>query len=840
MKECVLVHGEETCRDGSCSIEMSLGAMYELDVTPGTGVLVGLVDGSGQPLPVAGRSDTDGHMLGNWYVYCTIWPSTRLKGNEVRCNGMALGMLGRVEGSGNVAVVLGEKGELPFVRDECVSTVERVVVRVNAVLDPASDGDGTPQKQHHTPVSKPKSSKKSGRKFVHMSPSMRKSMQEDGIQQQVPSTPDLQKKDASRVLIDVDIIRKALEVGGTQLHSVLSSVVKKRLMDVWLIPGNVVPCRFLDACLAATVLLPGDVVSTHGVFRVGKETRVDIETLQTSPTGKRNVQDIGYAEEAVASVSENGSQAIETSVFQAAYAGYMSLKSVQHMLIGGMELYVSRLQKWISFPLKNYERFKEQGALPPTGVLLHGPPGTGKTLLARWIAHDANAKLFVINGSELMSEFLGESEKCLCAIFQAAIALSPSIIFIDEIDVLGPSREHSPGMSKTANRLVATLTGALDSLYGHAVMVVGATNRKDSLDESLRRPRRLDKELEIGVPNPEARFEILQSLLTSVQHEVEERDLMALSLKTHGYVGADLLSLCSEASMIALRRFVAQGSTPIVTLRDMEIALYHTKPSALREFATEIPNVSLSDVGGNHEIKQKLKEAVEWPIKLKDRLDALGAVPPKGILLYGPPGCSKTLLVKAIAGECRMNFFSVKGPEILSKYVGESEKALSNIFEKARKASPAILFFDEIDGLVGARSSQSSGAVDVSERILSQMLQEMDGIKGKDDQVVIIGATNRMDRLDKALLRPGRFDQTLNVGLPSSDDRLEILKIHLKNIPIDSSVSLEDIVRMTEGCSGADIASVCQKAAMHALCNASPAGIVTSVTQNDFNTVIKM
>jgi AAA family ATPase len=411
------------------------------------------------------------------------------------------------------------------------------------------------------------------------------------------------------------------------------------------------------------------------------------------------------------------------------------------------------------------------------------------------------------------------------------------VIFIDEIDVLGPSRDRSQGISKAASRLVATLAGELDSLYGYPVMVVGATNRKESLDESLRRPRRLEKEIEIGVPDPNARFEILDSLFGTIHNSLSAADIRDVATRAHGFVGADLRQLASEASMIALRRCVKDGADAVVTRKDVEVALYHTKPSALREFSSDIPNVRLSDVGGNADLKQKLREAVEWPIKFKDQLHSMGAVPPKGILLWGPPGCSKTLMVKAIAGECRLNFFSVKGPELISKYVGESEKAISNIFEKARKASPAILFFDEIDGLVGARSQKASDGVDVSERVLSQMLQEMDGVKVKDDQIVVIGATNRMDRLDKALLRPGRFDRILQVCLPDDNDRKEILSIHLRHIPLDNTVQMESLVKATEGCSGAEIASICQQAAMHALTSAALDMECTHVSQNDFDAV---
>ena len=535
---------------------------------------------------------------------------------------------------------------------------------------------------------------------------------------------------------------------------------------------------------------------------------------------------------------------------------------------------------WITYPLQNYEVFRDQGTLPPTvrlasrdsrlatrstvcpapsrpvishtivrfqGVLLHGPPGTGKTLLARWVARDAGAKLFIINGSEIMSEFLGDSERCLSAVFAAARALSPSIIFIDEIDVLGPSRSDV-NLSKTASRLVATLAGELDGIQGHPVMVVGATNRKEALDESLRRPRRLEKELEIGVPDPEERLHILEALLSHVSRDADVKGeaLKALALRAHGYVGADLLSVVSEASMIALRRHVSgvtrDANVPSdsnesieVTMDDLNRALYHTKPSALREFASDIPDVTLDDVGGNDELKQRLLESVEWPIKFKRRLDEMGAVAPKGILLCGPPGCSKTLLVKAIAGVCRLNFFSVKGPELMSKYVGESERALANLFDKARKASPSILFFDEIDGLVGARSATgaSSGGVDVGERVLSQMLQEMDGVKGKDDQVIVIGATNRMDKLDKALLRPGRFDRVLQVNLPLPADRREILRIHTRRVPIDCTVVLDDLVALTDGFSGAELAGLVQRAAMHALCDDASA-----VRASDFLAVL--
>ena len=393
------------------------------------------------------------------------------------------------------------------------------------------------------------------------------------------------------------------------------------------------------------------------------------------------------------------------------------------------------------------------------------------------------------------------------------------IIFIDEIDALAPTRTQDSASSKASSRLVATLANELDQISGYPVMILGATNRKESIDESLRRPGRLDRELEIPVPAPSDRFQILVSLLSSMSHGLSHKDVSYVAAMTHGFVGADLMSLCSEAAMIALRRLHTDyNADRVVTMSDITKAMRSTRPSALREFSADVPHTSWSDVGGLSEVKQKLKEVVEWPMKYRDSLQRLGAVAPKGILLCGPPGCSKTLLARAVAGEANLNFFSIKGPELLSKFVGESEKSIANLFDKARKASPAILFFDELDGLVCARSNhKSSTGVDVSERVLSQMLQEMDGIQGQSDNLIVIAATNRPDRLDKALLRPGRFDRVVKVGLPSAKDREEIFQVHTKRIPMDSTVNLKELAASTDGFSGADIAGLCQQAAMIAL-----------------------
>jgi SpoVK/Ycf46/Vps4 family AAA+-type ATPase len=909
-------------------VEASNGWFLQNRISPGTLVAVAAVDAAGKPLGVPERFqrrevlDGDGdtsisvnnHDLGNWCILARVWPSALLKKNDVYLRGWAKGMLGRLDESCGVNLICGDMEHASFSEDKNLMLFQEssreigendesgaenqdvegekkrdvVVDVVVYLLEPAEIGkaaeDGavesmnkTPNRiQNHrpgrfsqSPSPSPSSSAKG--KFVHMSPSMKKSMGtppplltppmsnsqsknvkeknkarghgDDGLHGEgkgpgaTAASNDggkLEAKSKQELLVG-----ECLNLGGDRMKCILQSLVYSSLKDTWLLRGNLYPFWFLDVYLGAVVMpREGASESTQSstnkpcsAIQFNSNTRIHVKFAASrgEKASKSSIAvDRGYTDLAVDAVSHLNDETIRLSVEKAALSGHRSLDSLRTESIS-LTQNARHLKSWVSHPLQNYEAFKKQGTLPPTGVLLHGPPGTGKTLLARWISREAGAKLFIINGSEVMSDFLGDSERCLSAIFEASKALSPSIVFIDEIDVLGPSRSDS-NLSKTASRLVATLAGELDGLEGHPVMVIGATNRKEALDESLRRPGKLEKELEISVPGPSERLEILQALLSPVSlRGVSEQDLEALSLKAHGYVGADLLSVVSEASMIALRRYVRDGggkdiSEPLlsVTLKDLETALYHTKPSALREFSSDVPNISLKDVGGNHELKQRLIEAVQWPIKFKKRLEQMGAVPPKGILLHGPPGCSKTLLVKAIAGECRLNFFSIKGPELLSKFVGESEKALANVFDKARKSSPSILFFDEIDGLVGTRSSSStSGRVDVGERILSQMLQEMDGIKGKDDRVIIIGATNRMDKLDKALLRPGRFDRILQVDLPSPNDRLEILRIHLRSIPTDDTISMGELVDLTNGFSGAEIAGLCQKAAMHALCEES-------------------
>jgi transitional endoplasmic reticulum ATPase len=458
-------------------------------------------------------------------------------------------------------------------------------------------------------------------------------------------------------------------------------------------------------------------------------------------------------------------------------------------------------------------------------VLLHGPPGCGKTLLARAVANESEANFFSINGPEIMSKFYGESEARLREIFQQAQQNAPSIIFIDELDAIAPKREEVTG--EVERRVVAQLLALMDGLSGRGnVIVIGATNRPSALDPALRRPGRFDREIEIGVPDKKGRHEILQ-IHTRGMPLAESVDIKKLSDMTHGYTGADLSALSRETAMKALRRYLPQINLeeeriPPSVLEKMEVtmedfinAYKETTPTAMREVYIEVPTVHWDDIGGLEEVKQDLREAVEWPLKSPEMFTRLGIKPPKGILLYGPPGCGKTLLARAVATESEANFITIKGPEVFSKWVGESEKAIREVFRKARMAAPAVVFFDEIDSLAPRRGVGLSDS-GVSERVISQLLTEMDGIVALED-IVIIAATNRPDMVDPAVLRPGRFDRLIYVHEPDDKSRLLILKIYTKNMPLAKDVDLPQLITMIKNYSGADIEALCRETAMYAL-----------------------
>lgn len=495
--------------------------------------------------------------------------------------------------------------------------------------------------------------------------------------------------------------------------------------------------------------------------------------------------------------------------------------------IGGLQDELKKVREMIELPLKHPELFETLGIQPPKGVLLYGAPGTGKTLIAKAVATETNANFISIAGPEIMNKFVGEAEKRLRDIFIEAEKSAPSIVFIDEIDAIAPKREESYG--EVERRVVAQLLALMDGLKSRGrVIVIAATNRPDALDPALRRGGRFDREIEIGVPNKEGRLDILK-IHTRVMPLTKDVDLKELADVTHGFVGADVEGLCKEAAMAALRRVTdplnidwkVSERVPQeileklkVTKADFKDALKMVRPSAMREVLIETPKVKWDDVGGLENAKQEIKEAVEWPLKNPEAFKRMGIRPPRGILLYGPSGCGKTLLAKAVAAESSANFICVKGPEVISKWVGESEKAVREIFKKARQVAPCIVFFDEIDSIATKRGVAMDNKV--SERVVDQILTEMDGLEEMAD-VVVLAATNRPELLDSSLLRPGRFDRFLLVPPPDEKTRLEIFKVHLKNMPIEKGITATDLAKRAEGYSGADIEAVCREAAMLAL-----------------------
>jgi len=508
--------------------------------------------------------------------------------------------------------------------------------------------------------------------------------------------------------------------------------------------------------------------------------------------------------------------------------------SVTYEDIGGIEEEIQRIREMVELPLKHPELFRHLGIEPPKGVLLYGPPGCGKTLLAKAVANESGANFISINGPEIMSKYYGESEKRLRMIFERAQREAPTIIFIDEIDSIAPNRNEVTG--EVERRVVSQLLSLMDGLEARGdVIVIGATNRPEALDPALRRPGRFDREIEIGVPDKNGRKEILMIHTRNVPL-AEDVDLEELAEITYGFVGADLAALVREAAMAALRRVLPQidlesETIPleileqlIVKRSDFQEALKLIQPSAMREIYIEIPNIKWEDIGDLEQVKRELIDLIEMPLKHPKTFERIGIDPPKGILLYGPPGCGKTLLAKAIANESEANFISIKGPELLSKWVGESEKAVRKVFRKARQVAPAIIFIDEIDSLFPRRGMGYADS-GVTERVVSQMLTEMDGIQSLKD-VVVIGATNRPDLIDPALLRPGRLERLVYVPPPDKYGRLKILKVLTKKMPLAKDVNLESIAERTENYSGADLAAIVREAGLSAIREDNNAKIV--------------
>ena len=541
--------------------------------------------------------------------------------------------------------------------------------------------------------------------------------------------------------------------------------------------------------------------------------RIDLVVISTNPSGPVIIGDSTKI-----TVSEESAKAVQIS-------REGGVPSITYEDIGGLGDAVGRVREMIELPLRHPELFKRLGVEAPKGVLLHGPPGTGKTLLAKAVANETNANFYTIGGPEIMSKYHGESEERLRNVFQEAEKNAPSIIFIDEIDSIAPKREEVTG--EVERRIVAQLLSLMDGMSSRGkVVVIGATNRINAIDPALRRPGRFDREIEIGVPDRNGRLEVLQIHTRGMPLD-KDVNLEKLADISHGFVGADLQALSKEAAMRALRKILPEidlssENIPadtlrkiIVTMQDFVDVTKEMEPSAMREVFVEVPDVKWEDIGGLSPIKQELQEAVEWPLKYQRAFTYTDATPPKGILLYGPPGTGKTLMAKAAANESEANFISIKGPELLSKWVGESEKGVREIFRKARQAAPCIIFFDEMDAIAPIRGG-NVGDSHVTERLISQLLTELDGLEILTN-VIVIAATNRPDIIDPALLRPGRFDRLLYVPPPDRDSRIQIIKIHTRKKPLGEDVTIEQLADHTGGYTGADIASLSSAAVMLAL-----------------------
>ncbi len=489
--------------------------------------------------------------------------------------------------------------------------------------------------------------------------------------------------------------------------------------------------------------------------------------------------------------------------------------------IGGLDTQISKIKEIVEYPMVYSDMFKKLNLRPSKGILLYGPPGTGKTLIAKAIANEVNAKFITINGPEIINKYYGESEAKIREIFEDAKENSPSIIFIDEIDAIAPKREEVQG--DVEKRIVAQLLSLMDGVRDRSsVIVIGATNLPNTLDPALRRPGRFDREFYIGVPDESARLEILK-IHIRLMPLAEDVDISSIAARTHGYVGADLSSLCTEASMNCIRRYLAEhpyGDRRVlrsyenmkISQADFMLALNEVPPSAIREVMVEVPHVTWDMIGGLSSIKNRIRECIEWPLKYPRIFSAMKIRSPRGILLYGPPGTGKTLVARAIATESGANFISVKGPELLSKWQGESEKGIREVFRRAKQTAPCIIFFDEIDSLASISAHGNSGQMSV----VAQLLTELDGIEGLEN-VIAVGATNRIEEIDKALLRDGRFDIILKFNLPNAVERKEIFSLHLKEKPLDPSVDMDELTALTEGFSGAEIGGACTRAAFLAI-----------------------
>ncbi len=631
----------------------------------------------------------------------------------------------------------------------------------------------------------------------------------EGARRTVAVVAPAYAEDANRGVIRIDgSIRRNAGVGIDDKVGV-RKVAAKPAAKLTLAPTE--PLRIMGGEEYLAQVLNGRVIARGDIIQLRVMGRpIDLAVVSTNPAAEAVVVGPGTQ----IKVSEKPAKEEDLKAPRVTYGD-----------IGGLGDEVHKVREMIELPLRHPELFERLGVEAPKGVLLHGPPGTGKTLLAKAVASETQANFTAISGPEIVSKFYGQSEENLREIFKQAQENAPSIIFIDEIDSIAPKRDEVTG--EVERRIVAQLLSLMDGLESRGkVVVIGATNRPNSLDPALRRPGRFDREVEIGIPDKEGRLEILQ-IHTRGMPLADDVTLEELASITHGYIGADLAALTKEAALRALRRVLPDidlevDQIPvdilnrlIVTREDFLQAYREMEPSTMREVLIEKPNVRWEDVGGLDEVKQSLRETVEWPLKYGPVFQQVGAKPPKGILLHGPPGTGKTLLAKAVATEAEANFISVKGPELYSKWVGESERAIRETFRKAKQAAPCIVFFDEIDALAASRGGGESDS-GVGERVISQLLTELDGLEELHN-VTVIAATNRADLVDTALLHPGRFDRLVYTPPPDLAARKQIFRIHTKGKPLAKDVDLDELARKADGKTGADIAGICNEAAMLAV-----------------------
>jgi transitional endoplasmic reticulum ATPase len=588
------------------------------------------------------------------------------------------------------------------------------------------------------------------------------------------------------------IVLAPAEEEGIQFGGSAGVLVKRQILKRVLMEGDIIP-------VLSTVAQP-----IVGQIKTGHTLR--LVAVEVEPKGAVIVKD-----------------ATEIVLQEKPATGYdiMASTGITYEDLGGMGEQIQRLRELIELPLKHPEVFTKLGVSAPQGVLMHGPPGTGKTMIAKAVANESGAKFHSIAGPEIISKYHGESEKKLRDMFEEAARDAPGIIFFDELDAIAGKR--SDVTSEVERRVVAQLLTMMDGIGERGqVVVIGATNRVNAIDPALRRPGRFDREIEIGVPNRNDRLEILQIHVRGMPLG-DDVDLEKLADHTMGFVGADLAALCKESAMKGLRHFIPKFNLDQeippelldeikITAKDFDDALKEIEPSAMREVMVEIPTVNWDQVGGLKQGRQEIMEAIEWPLSRPDRFREMGIQPPKGVLLYGPPGTGKTLIAKAVATGTNANFISVRGPQLLSKWIGESEKAIREVFRKARQVAPCIIFFDEIDALAPIRGMDAGS----KERVVNQLLIEMDGLEALKD-VVVVAATNRPDIMDPALIRSGRFDRAVFIGPPSRDGRIEILKIHVENIPLSDDVDIGEIAESTDGYVGADLEAVCREAVMVAM-----------------------